>query len=115
MPVSYEARRALKQTIDLSRAGRRDQALEIVTTDRGKRYMDDLRAGIAEMREVEKVQLATRTSEWERSSTVSLGLIPGAARRCCSSSSWARRSCRRTTSRRKRSNAGSERGRPSWP
>ncbi len=67
----------LKQTIDLSRAGRRDQALEIVTTDRGKRYMDDLRAGIAEMREVEKVRLATRTSEWERSSTVSLGLIWG--------------------------------------
>ncbi|HTA20929.1 MAG TPA: CHASE3 domain-containing protein, partial [Polyangia bacterium] len=67
----------LKQTIDLSRAGRRDQALEIVRSDRGKRYMDNLRAGISEIREVEKARLATRTSEWERSSTVSLGLIWG--------------------------------------
>ncbi len=67
----------LKQTIDLTRAGRRDQAMEAVKTDRGKRYMDGIRAGINEMRDAEKARLATRTSEWERSSTVSLGVIWG--------------------------------------
>jgi signal transduction histidine kinase/DNA-binding response OmpR family regulator/CHASE3 domain sensor protein len=67
----------LKQTIELARAGHRDQALDFVKSDRGKRYMDNIRVGIGEMRDVEKARLATRTSEWERSSTVSLGIIWG--------------------------------------
>jgi signal transduction histidine kinase/DNA-binding response OmpR family regulator len=69
----------LKQTIDAARAGRRDQALEVVKTDRGKRYMDGIRGGISDMRNVEQARLTTRNAEWERASTVSLGIIWGGA------------------------------------
>jgi CheY-like chemotaxis protein/signal transduction histidine kinase/CHASE3 domain sensor protein len=53
----------LKQTIDLKRSGRPDAALAVVTTDRGKRDMDDIRAHVGAMKEAERRLLETRTQE----------------------------------------------------
>ncbi len=50
----------LRQTIDLRRAGRIDQALEIVRTDRGKQAMDEIRKTIAGMRD-RRARAAGRT------------------------------------------------------
>ncbi|HEX4405251.1 MAG TPA: CHASE3 domain-containing protein, partial [Polyangia bacterium] len=77
--VGQQKLNELKLTIDLARSGHRDEALEAVKTGRGKRYMDDIRAGITDLKDAEKTRLAIRTSEWERASTISLGVVWGGA------------------------------------
>ncbi len=47
----------MKETIDLRRAGKPDEALAVVRSDRGKTAMDDARSVIAAMRDDERRQL----------------------------------------------------------
>ncbi len=67
----------LRQTIDLRRAGRIDQALEIVRTDRGKQAMDEIRKTIAGMRTDERELLDVRGRDLESATTVVTSVIWG--------------------------------------
>ncbi|MES1209625.1 MAG: CHASE3 domain-containing protein, partial [Pseudomonadota bacterium] len=67
----------LRQTIDLRRAGRVDQALEIVRTDRGKQAMDEIRKTIAGMRTDERELLDVRSRELHAATTVVTSVIWG--------------------------------------
>ncbi len=67
----------LKQTIDLRRSGRPDASLAVVKTDRGKRYMDEIRTGIAAMKEAERKLLDVRTQELAAASSFVTEVIWG--------------------------------------
>ncbi|MES1164602.1 MAG: CHASE3 domain-containing protein, partial [Verrucomicrobiota bacterium] len=67
----------LRQTIDLRRAGRVDQALEIVRTDRGKQAMDEIRKTIAGMRTDERELLDVRGRDLRTATTVVTSVIWG--------------------------------------
>ena len=62
----------LESTIVERRAGRPDAALTIVRTDRGKVYMDKIRAVIADMAAEERQLIAERGAETKRAATISL-------------------------------------------
>lgn len=62
----------LEQTVSLARGGKPDQALAIVQENRGKDWMDRLRATIEEMKAEERAKLDARTRDWERSASVSV-------------------------------------------
>ncbi len=67
----------LKQTIDLRRAGRAEAALELVKTDRGKRYMDEIRAEVAAMKEAERRLLDARTQDLAAASSFVIEVVWG--------------------------------------
>ena len=67
----------LKQTIDLRHSGRPDESLAVVKTDRGKRYMDEIRVGVAAMKEAERKLLDTRTQELAAASSFVTEVIWG--------------------------------------
>ena len=62
----------LGQTVDLRQAGHTDAALALVRTDRGKIYMDRIRAAIGEMDASERGQVLQRGDEWRNAAAVSL-------------------------------------------
>jgi signal transduction histidine kinase/DNA-binding response OmpR family regulator/CHASE3 domain sensor protein len=67
----------LKQTIDLRHSGRPEAALEVVRTDRGKRYMDEIRADVAAMKEAERRILDARTQELAAASSFVVEVVWG--------------------------------------
>ena len=69
----------LKQTVDLRRAGRSDTAVAMVKTDRGKRYMDEIRTAIAAMKDAERRLLETRTQELAAASSFVIEVVWGGA------------------------------------
>src|SRR5580704_11565636 len=69
----------LDSTITLRRAGKVDAALAIVRTDRGKIYMDRIRAAASEMEAAERQLLAQHAEEARNAATVSLAVTLGGA------------------------------------
>jgi signal transduction histidine kinase/CheY-like chemotaxis protein/CHASE3 domain sensor protein len=67
----------LESTIDARRAGHSDAALSIVRTDRGKTYMDRIRAAAAEMETAERQSIERRAAESQRAGTISLAVTLG--------------------------------------
>jgi CheY-like chemotaxis protein/signal transduction histidine kinase/CHASE3 domain sensor protein len=61
----------LLATITLKRAGKTEQALAIVNTDRGKLLMDQIRAVIGQMQDAGRAQLGQRQQEWLRTAALS--------------------------------------------
>jgi CheY-like chemotaxis protein/signal transduction histidine kinase/CHASE3 domain sensor protein len=57
----------LLTTISLKRAGKTEQALEIVRTDRGKVLMDQIRGLVADIENEDRAQLAQRQQAWRDS------------------------------------------------
>jgi signal transduction histidine kinase/CheY-like chemotaxis protein/CHASE3 domain sensor protein len=74
---SREKLEELQHTVELRRAGRADEALAMVRTNRGKRVMDDLRDAVGKMQAAERRELASRDEVWAQaiqfSSVVSWG------------------------------------------
>jgi CheY-like chemotaxis protein/signal transduction histidine kinase/CHASE3 domain sensor protein len=62
----------LSETVDLRHSGRTDDALAVVLTDRGKVYMDRIRAAVVEMDSVERQQIAQHGQDWQTAAGVSL-------------------------------------------
>jgi CheY-like chemotaxis protein/CHASE3 domain sensor protein len=56
----------LQGTITLKRAGKTEQALEIVRTDRGKVLMDRIRTLVTDIETTDRAELAQRQQEWQR-------------------------------------------------
>jgi CHASE3 domain sensor protein len=69
--LSTEKMAELAQTIELRRAGKTFEALEIVRTDRGRAAMDRFRALIAEAENEEGGLLATYEAQWQTAVTLS--------------------------------------------
>jgi CheY-like chemotaxis protein/CHASE3 domain sensor protein len=67
----------LGETVDLRQAGRAGDALALVHTDRGKIYMDRIRAAVAEMDGVERQQIAQHGQDWQTAAAVSLTVTLG--------------------------------------
>jgi signal transduction histidine kinase/CheY-like chemotaxis protein/CHASE3 domain sensor protein len=67
----------LDSTIVQRRAGKPDAALAIVRTDRGKIYMDRIRATVSEMAAAERQLIAQRAQESRKAATVSLAVTVG--------------------------------------
>jgi CheY-like chemotaxis protein/CHASE3 domain sensor protein len=67
----------LGQTVELRHAGKVDAALAIVVTDRGKIYMDKIRAAIGEMDASERQLVAQRSEDWQTAARVSLAVTLG--------------------------------------
>jgi CheY-like chemotaxis protein/signal transduction histidine kinase/CHASE3 domain sensor protein len=67
----------LDSTIVQRRAGKPDAALAIVRTDRGKVYMDRIRATVSEMAAAERQLIAQRAQESRNAATVSLAVTVG--------------------------------------
>jgi CheY-like chemotaxis protein/signal transduction histidine kinase/CHASE3 domain sensor protein len=67
----------LESTVAARRAGKVDAALAIVRTDRGKIYMDRIRAAVNEMDSAERQLLAQHTEESRNAATVSLAVTLG--------------------------------------
>jgi signal transduction histidine kinase/DNA-binding response OmpR family regulator/CHASE3 domain sensor protein len=67
----------LGETVDLRRAGQADAALAAVLTDRGKIYMDRVRAAVANLDSMERQQIAQRGQEWRNAAAVSLAVTLG--------------------------------------
>jgi CheY-like chemotaxis protein/CHASE3 domain sensor protein len=61
----------LQSTITLKRAGKAEEALTIVRTDRGKVLMDRIRALITEIENTDRSELAQRQQEWQRTAILS--------------------------------------------
>jgi signal transduction histidine kinase/CheY-like chemotaxis protein/CHASE3 domain sensor protein len=61
----------LQSTITLKRAGKAEQALEIVRTDRGKILMDRIRALVSDIENTDRAELADREQEWQRTALLS--------------------------------------------
>jgi CheY-like chemotaxis protein/signal transduction histidine kinase/CHASE3 domain sensor protein len=61
----------LLSTITLKRAGKSEQALAVVNTDRGKLLMDQIRTVVGEMQDAGRAQLALRQQEWQRTAALS--------------------------------------------
>ena len=67
----------LDSTVTLRRAGKPDAALAVVRTDRGKIYMDRIRAAASEMEAAERQLLAQHAEESRQAATVSLAVTWG--------------------------------------
>ena len=67
----------LESTIAARRAGRPEAALAIVHTDRGKIYMDRIRAAVSEMESAERQLIAQRAQESRSAATVALAITLG--------------------------------------
>ena len=67
----------LDSTVVQRRAGKPDAALSIVRTDRGKIYMDRIRAAVSEMGAAERQLIAQRAQESRKAATVSLAVTVG--------------------------------------
>jgi CheY-like chemotaxis protein/signal transduction histidine kinase/CHASE3 domain sensor protein len=67
----------LDSTVTLRRAGKPDAALGVVRTDRGKIYMDRIRAAAGEMEAAERQLLAQHSEESRQAATVSLAVTWG--------------------------------------
>src|SRR5258708_28954454 len=67
----------MESTVGARRAGKPDAALAIVRTDRGKTYMDRIRAAVAEMEASERQLIAQRARESKNAATVSLAVTLG--------------------------------------
>jgi signal transduction histidine kinase/CheY-like chemotaxis protein/CHASE3 domain sensor protein len=67
----------LESTIVQRRAGKPDAALAIVRTDRGKIYMDRIRAAVSELGAAERQLIAQRAQESRNAAAVSLGVTLG--------------------------------------
>jgi len=67
----------LDSTVTLRRAGKSDAALAVVRTDRGKIYMDRIRAAASEMESAERQLLAQHAEESRQAATVSLAVTWG--------------------------------------
>jgi CheY-like chemotaxis protein/signal transduction histidine kinase/CHASE3 domain sensor protein len=67
----------LESTVAARRAGKTDAALALVRTDRGKIYMDRIRAAVSEMEAAERQLLAQHTQESRNAATVSLAVTLG--------------------------------------
>src|SRR3984957_19869142 len=67
----------LESTVAARRAGKPEAALAIVRTDRGKIYMDRIRASVSEMDSAERQLIAQRGQESRSAATVSLGVTLG--------------------------------------
>jgi signal transduction histidine kinase len=65
----------LAETIALARAGRRDEALEMVKTDRGKAAMDRIRAVLTGLIEEAETRVTGRLDELNRASTMLLWVV----------------------------------------
>ncbi|HEV2703450.1 MAG TPA: response regulator [Steroidobacteraceae bacterium] len=61
----------LLNTINLKRAGKSEQALELVRTDRGKVLMEQIRELVGDIANDDRVQLALRQQAWRDSETFS--------------------------------------------
>ena len=67
----------LDSTVVQRRAGKPDAALAVVRTDRGKIYMDRIRATVSEMAAAERQLIAQRAQESRNAATVSLAVTVG--------------------------------------
>jgi signal transduction histidine kinase/CheY-like chemotaxis protein/CHASE3 domain sensor protein len=67
----------LESTVVARRAGKPDAALAVVRTDRGKIYMDRIRASVSEMEANERQLIARRAEESQNAATVSLAVTLG--------------------------------------
>ena len=67
----------LESTIAARRAGRPEAALAIVHTDRGKIYMDRIRAAVSDMESAERQLIAQRAQESRSAATVALAITLG--------------------------------------
>jgi CheY-like chemotaxis protein/signal transduction histidine kinase/CHASE3 domain sensor protein len=67
----------LDSTVVQRRAGKSDAALAIMRTDRGKIYMDRIRAAVSEMAAAERQLIAQRAQESRNAATVSLAVTVG--------------------------------------
>ena len=67
----------LESTVAARRAGRPDAALATVRTDRGKIYMDRIRATVDEMELAERQMIAQRAAEAKNAATLSLAVTWG--------------------------------------
>ncbi len=67
----------LQQSIDVRRASGLEAALARIKTDRGKQAMEDIRAGIAGMKEAERKLYEERTAEVGAGSTLVVEVIAG--------------------------------------
>ena len=67
----------LESTVSARRAGKSDAALAQVRTDRGKIYMDRIRAALGEMETAERQLLAQHAKESRNAATVSLAVTLG--------------------------------------
>jgi CheY-like chemotaxis protein len=65
----------LRDTIQMRRDGRPNDAMEVMRTDRGRRVMDAIRTTIAEMQETESRLLAERTEAWQSAAVASTVVI----------------------------------------
>ncbi len=54
----------LQSTITLKRAGKSEEALSIVRSDRGKMLMDRIRAIITQIEDIHRAELADRQQQW---------------------------------------------------
>ena len=67
----------LESTVAARRAGKIDAALALVRTDRGKIYMDRIRAAVSEIEAAERQLLAQHAQESRNAATVSLAVTLG--------------------------------------
>ncbi|HEY6620493.1 MAG TPA: response regulator [Steroidobacteraceae bacterium] len=67
----------LESTIAARRAGRPEAALAIVHTDRGKIYMDRIRAAVSDMESAERQLIAQRAQESRSAAAVALAITLG--------------------------------------
>jgi CheY-like chemotaxis protein/CHASE3 domain sensor protein len=67
----------LGKTVDLKRAGQTDAALAVVRTDRGKIYMDRIRAMLGELENSERQLIAQRGKDWQSAAAISLAVTLG--------------------------------------
>jgi signal transduction histidine kinase/CheY-like chemotaxis protein/CHASE3 domain sensor protein len=61
----------LQSTITLKRAGKSEEALGIVRTDRGKVLMDQIRSLIQDIEDADRTQLTQREQDWQHTATLS--------------------------------------------
>ena len=71
-PLLEQKLAELKETIDVYRKKGKEEALKIVTTDRGRQYMEDARAIIEKLNQTEKATLESRNADAERSTQLVL-------------------------------------------
>jgi CheY-like chemotaxis protein/CHASE3 domain sensor protein len=67
----------LGETVDMRHAGRAGDALALVLTDRGKIYMDRIRAAVADMDGAERQRIAQHGQDWQTAAAVSLMVTLG--------------------------------------
>jgi CheY-like chemotaxis protein/CHASE3 domain sensor protein len=75
--VTTEKMSELGQTISARRAGDSAAALTIVRSDRGKIFMDRIRALINQMQATERIELTRRQEDWQRAESVSAAVTFG--------------------------------------